>query len=59
VSSGIPSSTLEEVIGRVLPAVASITAGQARGTGFFIRPDQVLTNAHVVEGQTSVRLQVS
>jgi len=44
-------------VGRVLPAVASITAGQARGTGFFVRHDQVLTNAHVVEGQTSVRLQ--
>jgi S1-C subfamily serine protease len=45
-------------VSRVLPAVASITAGQARGTGFFIRPDQVLTNAHVVQGQTSVTLQV-
>jgi hypothetical protein len=53
-----PPSSLEDVVGRVLPAVASITAGQARGTGFFVRHDQVLTNAHVVEGQTSVRLQV-
>ena len=51
-------SSLEDVVGRVLPAVASISAGQARGTGFFVRHDQVLTNAHVVEGQTSVRLQV-
>lgn len=54
----LPSAPLEDVVGRVLPAVASITAGQARGTGFFVRHDQVLTNAHVVEGQTSVRLQV-
>jgi Trypsin-like peptidase domain len=53
-----PPSSLEDVVGRVLPAVASIAAGQARGTGFFIRRDRVLTNAHVVEGQTSVRLQV-
>jgi hypothetical protein len=51
-------SSLEDVVGRVLPAVASITAGQARGTGFFVRHDQVLTNAHVIEGQTSVKLQV-
>jgi Trypsin-like peptidase domain len=50
--------SLEDIVGRVLPAVASITAGQSRGTGFFVRHDQVLTNAHVVEGQTSVRLQV-
>jgi len=57
-ATAAPASSLEDVIGRVLPAVASITAGQSRGTGFFIRTDQVLTNAHVVEGQTSVRLQV-
>ena len=49
---------LEDIVSRVVPAVATIDAGRARGTGFFIRPDQVLTNAHVVEGQTSVRLQV-
>jgi hypothetical protein len=53
-----PASSLEDVVGHVLPAVASITAGQARGTGFFVKPDRVLTNAHVIEGQTSVRLQV-
>jgi S1-C subfamily serine protease len=53
-----PAASLEEVVSQVVPAVASIVAGQARGTGFFVRSDQVLTNAHVVEGQTSVRLQV-
>jgi hypothetical protein len=53
-----PPASLEDIVGRVLPAVASISAGQSRGTGFFVRHDQVLTNAHVVEGQTSVRLQV-
>jgi S1-C subfamily serine protease len=52
------TASLEDVVSRVLPAVTSITAGQSRGTGFFIRPDQVLTNAHVVQGQTSVKLQV-
>jgi S1-C subfamily serine protease len=52
------TASLEDVVSRVLPAVASITAGPSRGTGFFIRPDQVLTNAHVIQGQTSVTLQV-
>jgi S1-C subfamily serine protease len=51
-------SSLEDVVSRVLPAVASITAGQSRGTGFFVRADQVLTNAHVVQGHSSVTLQV-
>src|SRR5688572_24630178 len=53
-----PPSPLEDVVSRVLPAVAAIDAGGSRGTGFFIRTDQVLTNAHVVQGQTMVRLQV-
>src|SRR6185503_12827196 len=53
-----PTASLEDVVSRVLPAVASITAGPSRGTGFFIKPDQVLTNAHVIQGQTSVTLQV-
>jgi hypothetical protein len=57
-ASAAPAGSLEDVIGRVLPAVASISAGPSRGTGFFIRRDQVLTNAHVVEGHSSVRLQV-
>jgi S1-C subfamily serine protease len=59
-SSAAPISSpasFEDVISRTLPAVVSIDAGTARGTGFFIRPDYVLTNAHVVEGQSSVQLQ--
>ena len=55
VISPVPAS-LEDVISRTLPAVVSIDAGNARGTGFFIRPGFVLTNAHVVEGQSSVQL---
>lgn len=50
---------LEDVVARSLPAVASIQAGQSRGTGFFVRPNLVLTNAHVVEGQSSVQLQAN
>ncbi len=50
---------LEDVVARVIPAVAAIQAGQARGTGFFVRRDTVLTNAHVVNGQSSVELHVN
>jgi S1-C subfamily serine protease len=41
---------------RALPAVASIDSGSGRGSGFFIRPDLVVTNNHVIEGQNSVTL---
>jgi S1-C subfamily serine protease len=49
---------LEDTVSAIVPAVAAIEAGRARGTGFFVRYDTVLTNAHVVDGQPSVRLQV-
>jgi len=51
-----PPGSFEEVVARVLPAVVSIQAGASRGTGFFIRPEYVLTNAHVIEGETFVQL---
>jgi hypothetical protein len=51
--------TIEDVASQVVPAVVSIEAGQARGTGFHIRPDSVLTNAHVVDGHSSVQLHYS
>jgi S1-C subfamily serine protease len=55
----IAPASLEDVVGQVLPAVVSIEAGRGRGTGFFIKTDIVLTNAHVVEGESSVKLHVA
>ena len=49
-------AAFEDVIAQALPAVVSIQAGQERGTGFFVRPDIVLTNAHVVGEQSPVQL---
>ena len=50
--------SLEDVIARVVPAVTSIQAGNSRGTGFFVRTDTLVTNAHVVDGQSTVKLQI-
>src|SRR4051812_30910264 len=58
VTVSAPLASLEDVVSQVVPAVAAITAGRARGTGFFIKPDTVLTNAHVIDGQTSAQLSV-
>lgn len=52
-----PVGSIEDIVSAALPAVASIDTGTSRGSGFFVRPDLVVTNAHVVEGQTSVQLQ--
>lgn len=50
------TAVLEDLVADTLPSVVSIQAGQGRGTGFFVRPDTVLTNAHVVGAQTTVQL---
>jgi tetratricopeptide (TPR) repeat protein len=48
--------TLPELIRRVKPAVVAVVTYDAKnevhmtGSGFFIRPGQVLTNLHVIEG---------
>ena len=54
-----PAGSIEDVVSASLPAVASIDTGSSRGSGFFIRPDLVVTNNHVVEGQNSVTLRVA
>jgi S1-C subfamily serine protease len=56
VAPPVAAASLEDVIARALPAVVSIQAGDARGTGFFVRPEAVLTNHHVIEGQSFVEL---
>lgn len=49
-------ASLEDVVSSVIPAVVSIHAGRSRGTGFYFKPGYVLTNVHVIEGQTSVEV---
>jgi S1-C subfamily serine protease len=49
--------SIEDVVSAALPAIASIATGTTVGSGFFVRPDLVVTNAHVVEGQSSLLLE--
>src|SRR5256885_1139617 len=39
---------LEDLVTRVSPAVVTIQTATARGTGFFVAADTILTNVHVV-----------
>jgi putative serine protease PepD len=51
--------SLEDVVSAALPAVVLVQTTDARGTGFFVSSDTVVTNAHVVDGATYVTLRMS
>jgi hypothetical protein len=51
--------SIEDIVAMAEPAVALVDASGARGTGFFIGPDSVLTNVHVIEGRSYVTVRLS
>ena len=51
--------SFEDIIGNASAAVVSIETPAGRGSGFFVTPELVLTNAHVVESNSSVTLRMS
>jgi hypothetical protein len=56
IPAGVAPASLEDVVSAVVPAVVSIHAGRARGTGFYFKPGYVLTNVHVIEGNSTVEV---
>jgi S1-C subfamily serine protease len=54
-----PPASLEDVIGRSLSAVVRIETSGATGSGFFIKPDTIVTNVHVVGNNVSVTVRHS
>jgi S1-C subfamily serine protease len=60
-AAAAPAGTmaLEDVVSAALPAVVLVQTTDARGTGFFVSSDTVVTNAHVVDGATYVTLRTS
>ncbi|HEX3702782.1 MAG TPA: trypsin-like peptidase domain-containing protein [Vicinamibacterales bacterium] len=49
----------EEIVKAATPAVVTIETDSATGTGFFVAPGLVLTNRHVVDGASSMRVRFS
>ncbi|MGH9148918.1 MAG: S1C family serine protease, partial [Acidimicrobiales bacterium] len=50
---------LQDLISRVERSVVSIQAGNGQGTGIVVSTNEILTNAHVVEGARTVSVTVS
>jgi hypothetical protein len=54
-----PVLSREEIVKRVMPAVVTIQAGDATGSGFFVDRGIVMTNRHVVGSANLVRVRFS
>lgn len=52
------TASLEDVIARSLVAVVMVETPTSRGTGFFVAPDVVITNDHVVGHESVVTLRL-
>jgi hypothetical protein len=53
----VPST--EDVIAKALPAVVLVETSNARGSAFFVDQDRLITNHHVIAGQSYVTLRLS
>jgi len=57
---GAPASaamSLEDLVSRLSPAVVLIQSSAGRGSGFFVAPDTILTNVHVVGSDSSLTIR--
>ncbi len=57
VAAPMAAASIEDMVGLVMPAVVLVETSTGRGSGFFVRPDTVITNAHVVKDDGFVRLR--
>ena len=48
----------EDIIAKAMPAVVVVETSSARGSAFFVDQDRLLTNHHVVIGQSYVKLRL-
>ena len=50
------SSAIEDVLAQVMSAVVLVETSSGRGSGFYVRPDTLLSNVHVVGNNSSVTI---
>lgn len=55
--ASLPLPSLEAIVKAATPAVVTIETASATGTGFFVAPGLVLTNTHVIDGASSMRVR--
>jgi hypothetical protein len=49
----------EDLVAKAMPAVVVVEASSGRGSAFFVDRERLITNHHVIDGQSSVKLRLS
>ena len=58
-SVAAPASSTEDVVAKAMPAVVVVETSTTRGSAFFVDRDRLITNHHVIVGQSYVKLRLS
>ena len=53
----VPVESWEVVIGKAMPAVVQVETSRGLGSGFFVSSDKLLTNVHVISGESYVTIR--
>ena len=56
-AAAVTPDALEDLVTRVMPAVVTIQTPTSRGSGFFVAPDTLITNVHVVGTESTVTIR--
>ena len=56
---GTTSPSTEDVVAKAMPAVVVVETSSGRGSAFFVDRDRLITNHHVIVGQSYVKLRLS
>ena len=57
VAASAPST--EDIVAKAMPAVVVVETSSGRGSAFFVDRDRLITNHHVIVGQSYVKLRLS
>ena len=55
----LPAPSTEDIIAKAMPAVVVVETSSGGGSAFFVDRDRLITNHHVVVGQSYVKLRLS
>ncbi|NWJ40645.1 MAG: trypsin-like peptidase domain-containing protein [Geothrix sp.] len=54
-----PAPSTEDIVAKAMPAVVVVETSSGRGSAFFVDRDRLITNHHVVIGQSYVKVRLS